>query len=156
MDAMKQWNELKMNGLYLYFAYGSNLLPSRMIRRCPHALPVGPAILPNYQITERLYADVDFRHGSQVFGFLYLLRASDVVALDRYEGYPAVYKRYMAEVLMDDVMYPALVYEMTDVTKRVRNGIPYPDAYRRICRSGARIRKIKSHFSQRNKTYENN
>ena len=62
----------------------------------------------------------------------------------------------MAEVLMDDVMYPALVYEMTDVTKRVRNGTPYPDAYRRICRSGARIRKIKSHFSQRNKTYENN
>lgn len=153
---MKLWNELNMNGLYLYFAYGSNLLPSRMIRRCPHALSVGPAILPNYQITERLYADVDFRDGSQVFGFLYLLRASDVVALDRYEGYPAVYKRYMAEVLMDNVMYPALVYEMTDVTKRVRNGMPYPDTYRRICRSGARIRKIKNHFSQRNKTYENN
>ena len=49
-----------MNGLYAYFAYGSNLLPERLFQRCPTAVPYAPAILPNYRLTERLYADVDY------------------------------------------------------------------------------------------------
>ena len=48
-----------MNGLYAYFAYGSNLLPERLFQRCSTAVPYAPAILPNYRLTERLYADVD-------------------------------------------------------------------------------------------------
>lgn len=76
-----------MNGLYAYFAYGSNLLPERLFQRCPTAVPYAPAILPNYRLTERLYADVDYAPGEQVHGFVYLLRAHDVARLDRYEGY---------------------------------------------------------------------
>ena len=138
-----------MEGLYLYFAYGSNLLPSRMFRRCPRAIPVGPAVLPNYRIAERLYADVDYQPGGRVAGFLYLLRAADVAVLDRYEGYPAVYKRYTVDVYMDDTAYPALVYEMTGETKRIRDGKPYPEEYRRVCRDGARIHGIENNFTQR-------
>jgi len=140
-----------MNGLYLYFAYGSNLLPDRMRRRCPHAIPVGPAILPNYKIVERLYADVDFQRGAQVSGFLYLLRESDVAALDRHEGYPAIYKRYTVGVHMDGKAYPALVYEMTEATKHARDGKPYPEGYRQICRDGARHHKIKNNFIKKRK-----
>ena len=66
-----------MNGLYAYFAYGSNLLPERLFQRCPTAVPYAPAILPNYRLTERLYADVDYVPGEQVHGFVYLLRAHD-------------------------------------------------------------------------------
>ena len=58
-----------MNGLYAYFAYGSNLLPERLFQRCPTAVPYAPAILPNYRLTERLYADVDYAPGEQVHGF---------------------------------------------------------------------------------------
>ena len=36
-----------MNGLYAYFAYGSNLLPERLFQRCPTAVAYAPAILPN-------------------------------------------------------------------------------------------------------------
>ena len=49
----------EMNGLYAYFAYGSNLLPERLFQRCPTAVPYAPAILPNYRLTERLIAEVD-------------------------------------------------------------------------------------------------
>lgn len=52
-----------MNGLYAYFAYGSNLLPERLFQRCSTAVPYAPAILPNYRLTERLYADVDYAPG---------------------------------------------------------------------------------------------
>ena len=84
----------EMKGLYAYFAYGSNLLPERLFQRCPTAVPYAPAILPNYRLTERLYADVDYAPGEQVHGFVYLLRAHDVARLDRYEGYPQIYRRY--------------------------------------------------------------
>ena len=88
-----------MNVLYAYFAYGSNLLPERLLQRCPTAVPYAPAILPNYRLTERLYADVDYVPGGQVHGFVYLLRAQDVARLDRYEGYPQIYRRYTVGVL---------------------------------------------------------
>ena len=111
-----------MNGLYAYFAYGSNLLPARLLQRCPTAVPYAPAILPNYHLTERLYADVDYAPGEQVHGFIYLLRAYDVARLDR------------------------LIYEMTPKTKEIRNRLPYPEEYRKICREGANLHRIKNHF----------
>ena len=81
-----------MNGVYVYFAYGSNQLPERLFLRCPTAVAYAPAILPNYRLTERLYADVDYAPGEQVHGFVYLLRAHDVEHLDRYERYPQIYR----------------------------------------------------------------
>ena len=144
-----------MNVLYAYFAYGSNLLPERLLQRCPTAVPYAPAILPNYRLTERLYADVDYVPGGQVHGFVYLLRAQDVARLDRFEGYPQIYRRYTVDVILDytvDVILddstelPALIYEMTPKTKEIRNGLPYSEEYRKICREGADIHKIKNHF----------
>ena len=136
-----------MNGLYAYFAYGSNLLPERLFQRCSTAVPYAPAILPNYRLTERLYADVDYVLGEQVHGFVYLLRAHDVARLDRCEGYPQIYRRYTVDVILGDgTELPALIYEMTPKTKEIRNGLPYPEEYRKICREGADIHKIKNHF----------
>ena len=93
-----------MNGLYAYFAYGSNLLPARLLQRCPTAVPYAPAILPNYRLTT-------------------------------------------VDVILDDgTELPALIYEMTPKTKEIRNGLPYPEEYRKICREGADIHRIKNHF----------
>ena len=125
-----------MNGLYAYFAYGSNLLPARLLQRCPTAVPYAPAILPNYRLTERLYADVDYAPGKQVHGFVYLLRAHDVI-----------YRRYTVDVILGDgTALPALIYEMTPKTKEIRNRLPYPEEYRKICREGANLHRIKNHF----------
>ena len=52
-----------MKNLILYFAYGSNMEPVRMTRRCLGAYPLGRAVLRNYKLTERLYADIDFLEG---------------------------------------------------------------------------------------------
>ena len=41
---------------------------------------------------------------------------------------------------------PALIYEMTPKTKEIRNGLPYPEEYRKICREGANLHRIKNHF----------
>ena len=56
----------------LYFAYGSNQNKRRAARRIPGAVDLGVAVLPNYRLTERLYADIDFCEGAEVFGVLYL------------------------------------------------------------------------------------
>ena len=137
-----------MKNLYLYFAYGSNLLPSRMRRRCPNSIPFAPGILPNYRIAERLYADIDYSPGDEVSGFLYILRPGDVAMLDRYEGYPHIYKRYTVEIVLGDGSeVPAIVYEMSEETKRVRSRMRYPEEYRLICRDGARFHRIKNNFT---------
>ena len=49
--------------LILFFAYGSNMEPVRMAWRCPGVYPLGRAVLRNYKLTERLYADIDFLEG---------------------------------------------------------------------------------------------
>ena len=67
--------------------------------------------------------------------------------LDRYEGYPQIYLRYTVDVILDDgTELPALLYEMTPKTKEIRNGLPYPEEYRKICREGANLHRIKNHF----------
>ena len=67
--------------------------------------------------------------------------------LDRYEGYPQIYRRYTVDVILDDgTELPALIYEMTPKTKEIRNGFPYPEEYRKICREGANLHRIKNHF----------
>ena len=44
-----------------------------MRRRCPGAFPLGMAKLPNYRLSERLYADIDFEEGAAVYGVLYCI-----------------------------------------------------------------------------------
>ena len=44
------------------------------------------------------------------------------------------------------IKQPALIYEMTPKTKEIRNGLPYPEEYRKICREGANLHRIKNHF----------
>ena len=41
---------------------------------------------------------------------------------------------------------PALIYEMTPKSKEIRNGLPYPEEYRKVCREGANLHRIKNHF----------
>ena len=106
-------------------------------------------------MTEPLYADIDYAPGEQVHGVAYLLRTNDVAHLDRYEGYPQIYRRYIMAVILDDgTELPALIYEMTPKTKEIRNGLPYPEAYWKICRKGANLHRIKNHFIRKRRWYD--
>ena len=140
-----------MNKMYLYFAYGSNMNPQRIASRCPGAIVVGIATLRDYKVSERLYADIDYEEGSEIQGILYLITDKHLNALDRFEGYPSVYRRIWVDVELGNETYHAITYEMSCETKIVRNNIPYPEEYRKICSDGAKFYKIKNNFLRKQK-----
>ena len=140
-----------MKSPILYFAYGSNMNPIRMAQRCPGATPLGVGILRNYQIAERLYADIDFLEGGEVHGVLYLITKQHLRSLDAREGYPKVYRRMWLPVEFNGETYLAVTYEMTIATKAARSGRMYPEEYQRICSEGARFYRVKNSFTARRK-----
>ena len=79
----------------LYFAYGSNLDPQQMTRRCPGATVVGVAELKDHRLTFPLtshdwgggVASVGVAHGVSVWGVVYDLSEANLTALDRYEHF---------------------------------------------------------------------
>jgi len=85
----------------LYFAYGSNLDPAQMRRRCPHAAAAGCATLDGYRIAfgghsrtwggavATLVQDPD----DWVDGVLYEMPVAELAILDRHEGHPRAYRR---------------------------------------------------------------
>lgn len=78
---------------FLYFAYGSNLLPARLQARCPSARVVGPALAPDHRLEfskpgrdgsgkATLYP----ARGAATPGVLYRIDLSDQPALHAAEG----------------------------------------------------------------------
>lgn len=140
-----------MKNATLYFAFGSNMHPARMRLRCPGAMALGVARLPDYQLAERLYADLDYAPGAETFGVLYLISEAHVRALDAYEGAPRIYQRLWLEVEFLGEQYIALVYQMTPATKFARTGMKYPEEYRQMCSDGAKYYKVPNKFSKKRK-----
>ena len=130
----------------LYFAYGSNMNRERMEQRCSGAVDLGHAVLPNYRLAERLYADIDTAAGREVHGVLYLLTPVHLAMLDRFEGYPYIYRRSWLEVEWRGFVYKAVTYEMTLSTKMARRKKPFPEGYRQLCSSGADFHNIPNAF----------
>jgi len=97
---------------YLYFAYGMNTNVDSMSRRCPTALDLGPATLPDHQYRFSHHADVVPGH-NMVHGVLWNITKDDLASLDRLEGYPDYYERKTVLVQHQGVLKEALVYYMT-------------------------------------------
>ena len=74
-----------------YFAYGSNLLPQQMKRRCPGARSFGRAELKGWRfnITKRGTASIVPDPDGIVHGGLWKVTPAHVHTLDLYEGVPA-------------------------------------------------------------------
>ncbi len=144
---MKKEKTLPAAEPILYFAYGSNLHPQRMKERCPGAVALGHAVLPHYRLAERLYADIDMAPGAEVHGVLYLLTPRHLALLDRYEGYPQIYRRSKLDVRWRDHLYSAITYEMAPPAKLVRRNLPFPMDYRKICSDGADFHRIPNAYS---------
>ena len=101
----QNFGDKAMNAMFLYFAYGSNMNPARMAKRCPGAIDLGGAVLRNHRVVERLYADIDFEEGSDMQGVLYVITEEHLRKLDRFEGYPSVYRRIWVDVEFEDCIY---------------------------------------------------
>ena len=94
----------------LYFAYGSNLDLVRFRRRCPGAVVIGRARLPDYQLAFTRYsrserggvADIVPQPGAEVWGALYEIDEACLGTLDEYEGAPRAYRRETVRVVDDE------------------------------------------------------
>lgn len=88
----------------LYAAYGSNINLEQMAGRCPGAVPVGKGMLVDYQLlfrgNARGYgvATVEPMKGRRVPILLWAITEACECALDRYEGFPYLYRKELLTV----------------------------------------------------------
>ena len=82
----------------LYIAYGSNLNLDQMKHRCPTAEIVGTAELKNWRLWFRggghsAVATIERERGFKVPVLVWRIQPQDELALDRYEGWPHLYRK---------------------------------------------------------------
>lgn len=94
----------------LYFAYGANLNKRGMAMRCHAARPLGLAVLKNYRLCFKRYADIIQSEGHEVHGALWEITPACVRALDGYEG--GDYRQVAVTVEANGVATPAIAYAM--------------------------------------------
>ena len=103
----------------LYLAYGSNLNLEQMITRCPTSKIAGAAILEDYQLLFRgghsnAVATIEPQEGGIVPVLLWEITPADEAALDRYEGWPILYRKEKVKVMLDGKQVTAMVYIMNE------------------------------------------
>lgn len=101
----------------IYLAYGSNLNLEQMAERCPTAKRIGTSHLKDYHLLFRgghaaAVATVEPKKGSDVPVMLWELTPFDEAALDRYEGFPFLYRKETVKVRLNRKTIEAMVYIM--------------------------------------------
>ena len=103
-----------------YFAYGLNMDEIQLAGRCPEALLLGPATLPEHRfiINRRGVATVVPATGAMAYGLLWDLTGKNLEKLDRFEGVPSGhYTRELANVLTQNgAIVRATIYVASDAT----------------------------------------
>ena len=129
-----------MPALRLYFAYGSNMDPERMLARCPRSSSVGRGRIRHrrFLINTRGVATISPERDATVWGGVWAISARDEAMLDRFEGFPQAYWKEQLPVTMPDgKRCRALVY----VDPVSAPGWPRPGYLERIVR-GARAFRL--------------
>ena len=103
----------------LYIAYGSNLNLEQMAQRCPTAKVVGATTLHDYQLLFRgqhggSVATVEPMKGSSVPVLVWEITPTDETALDRYEGFPFLYRKEKVKVRLGKRNVETMVYIMNE------------------------------------------
>jgi gamma-glutamylcyclotransferase (GGCT)/AIG2-like uncharacterized protein YtfP len=123
----------------LYFAYGSNLHHLQMKKRCKDSIFLKKINLKDFRLTFRnMYADIEFKKNSNIYGALFDISKSDEKKLDTYEDYPIMYKKYYFNYLGKKVM----TYTMTNKSK-----FTYPsERYLNIIKKGYKDCKLNKKY----------
>ena len=103
----------------VYLAYGSNLNLVQMGYRCPDAKVIGTAVLNGYRLVFRGdrhtgVATIEQERGSAVPVLLWEITKRCEQALDRYEGYPHLYRKEQLTVDLDGEKVQAMAYVMNE------------------------------------------
>jgi len=130
-------------GTFMTFAYGSNMLTTRLRERCPSAMPVNIAELRDYQLrwhkrssdgSGKCEIVADGSTEVHVFGVLYRVANNERQALDSAEGLGHGYEEIDVRVVCDETEETAKAYRATDIDTMRR---PYT-WYRALVVAGAR------------------
>ena len=109
----------------LYLAYGSNVNPVNMKRRCPRALALGQYELRGYEFEFRSVANLKKRKGAFVMGVLWKITPKCEQTLDRYEEYPKVYsKKYVLDRKLQRYI---MFYVLRNIRMALRPSKQYKD-----------------------------
>lgn len=103
----------------LYIAYGSNMHTGQMAQRCYSAKVLGKGILRGYRMMFRGahrsgVATIERSDGDSLPVLLWEITEDDEKALDRYEGYPHLYRKEMIPVFFDGRKLRAMAYVMNE------------------------------------------
>jgi gamma-glutamylcyclotransferase (GGCT)/AIG2-like uncharacterized protein YtfP len=103
----------------LYLAYGSNLNLEQMANRCPTAKVVGASIIKGYRLLFRgshagAVATIEPFKGESVPVLVWDITPADEAALDRYEGWPFLYRKETIKVRLNGKTVQAMVYIMNE------------------------------------------
>lgn len=139
---------------FLYFAYGSNLLSSRLRARTASALVVGRAVLRSHALRWHMAsADgsgkcdvvaVDDRDAA-VHGVVYRIDQAEKHLLDRAESLGVGYREDRVTVDLGGATTTACVYRALRIDAAA---VPY-DWYHALVLEGAREQALPAHYQQR-------
>ena len=107
----------------LYIAYGSNLHLEQMAYRCPTAKVAGASTLKGRRLLFRggrggAVATVEAHKGGEVPVLVWEITPSDEAALDRYEGWPFLYRKEVVDIELNGKPTSAMVYIMNTSGQR--------------------------------------
>ena len=115
----------------IVFAYGSNLDPLQIRRRCPSIKPLRRAILPHHEISFAWFspirkggvADIRVCQGETVWGLIFSISDDDLLQLDEFEG---GYERVKKDVFTDDGQaWSAWIYDANDKSPHIPPTLTY-------------------------------
>jgi gamma-glutamylcyclotransferase (GGCT)/AIG2-like uncharacterized protein YtfP len=103
----------------LYIAYGSNMNLEQMATRCPTAAVVGASEMKGYRLLFRgghanAVATVEPHEGGSVPLVVWEITPADEEALDRYEGFPFLYRKEIVKIKLNGRIRNVMVYIMNE------------------------------------------
>lgn len=96
----------------VYIAYGSNMNKEQMAMRCPNAKPIGKYVLDDYKLEFRGVANIIKCKGAKTPVALWSITEICERSLDRYEGYPRLYRKEYIKLKINDKEIIGMVYVM--------------------------------------------
>ena len=96
----------------LYIAYGSNINLEQMAYRCPNSKIVSKEMLKGYELEFRGVATIVPNDKSEVPILIWEIDRRDEHSLDRYEGFPNLYRKELFEIEVDGEKKECMAYLM--------------------------------------------
>lgn len=105
-----------MSRKQLYIAYGSNINLEQMAYRCPHSKVVGLSEIKNFELEFRGVVTLVPKENMKVPVLIWKLDERDLPILNRYEGYPSLYRQEKMSFELNGRVCEGMAYLMNHVT----------------------------------------